>query len=144
MSRENVEFLKNLLAGAANVDKHELLHALPGLVSQIYTPDVEWVEDPERADARTYRGHDGVLESFERWLEQWGEYGFEAEQFVDCGDDVLVVGREYGTGAVSGANVSARIYVVVTFRDGKITRYREFYDERAALDAAGLAELPAD
>ena len=29
--------------------------------------------------------------------------------------------------------MSARIYMVVTFRDGKILRYQEFYDEQAAL-----------
>jgi ketosteroid isomerase-like protein len=28
----------------------------------------------------------------------------------------------------------------VTVVDGKVRRYREFYDERAALDAAGLEE----
>jgi ketosteroid isomerase-like protein len=29
---------------------------------------------------------------------------------------------------------------VITFRDGKILRYREFYDEVAALEAVGLSE----
>jgi len=29
---------------------------------------------------------------------------------------------------------------VVTFRDGKILRYREFYDEAEAREAAGLSE----
>jgi ketosteroid isomerase-like protein len=36
--------------------------------------------------------------------------------------------------------VSARIFVVVTFRDGKILRYQEFYDEAQALEAVGLSE----
>jgi len=38
---------------------------------------------------RVYRGHEGVRRSWERWLEQWEEYGFEAERFIDRGDDVL-------------------------------------------------------
>jgi hypothetical protein len=29
---------------------------------------------------------------------------------------------------------------VCTFRDGKILRYEEFYEERDALEAAGLSE----
>jgi ketosteroid isomerase-like protein len=36
--------------------------------------------------------------------------------------------------------VSSRIFIVVTFREGKILRYREFYDEAAALEAVGLPE----
>ena len=86
-------------------------------------------------------GHQGgVLESFERWLDQWDEYGFEAERVIDCGDDVLVVAREHGRGAMSGTTVSARNYWVITIREGKILRYREFYDEAAALEAVGLPE----
>ncbi len=60
------------------------------------------------------------------------QYSFEAERFVDCGDDVLVVAREHGRGAASGASVSSRIYAIYTFRGSKITRYREFYDPETA------------
>jgi ketosteroid isomerase-like protein len=81
-----------------------------------------------------------VRESWERWLEQWDQYGFKAERIVDCGQNVLVVAREYGRGATSGASVSARNYAVLAIREGKIARYREFYDEREALNAAGLEQ----
>jgi ketosteroid isomerase-like protein len=30
--------------------------------------------------------------------------------------------------------------MVMTFREGKVLRYQEFYDETAALEAAGLSE----
>jgi len=36
--------------------------------------------------------------------------------------------------------VSSRIFIVMTFREGKVLRYREFYDEAAAREAAGLRE----
>ena len=140
MSQENVEFVEGLVAGAVDMDKQALLAALPELIVQTCAPDIEWVEDPERADSRVYRGHDAVKQSWERWLDQWDEYGFEAERFIDCGDDVLVVSREHGRGVTSGASVSARIYSAFTIRAGKIDRYREFYDEDAALKAVGLAE----
>jgi ketosteroid isomerase-like protein len=140
MSQENVEFVKGIFAAGQDMDKEAFLAALPEVIAQACDPEIEWYEDPQRADARVYRGHAGVRESFERWLDQWDEYGTEAERFVDCGDDVLVVAREHGRGARSGATVSARIFVVVTFRDGKILRYREFYDEAAAREAAGLSE----
>jgi ketosteroid isomerase-like protein len=135
-----VEFVKGLFAAGREMDKEALLAALPGLIAQTCDPEIEWYEDPQRADARVYRGHSGVRESFERWFDQWDEYGAEAERFVDCGDEVLVVAHERGRGAISGATVSARIFIVITFRNGKVLRYREFYDEAAALEAAGLRE----
>jgi ketosteroid isomerase-like protein len=139
MSQENVDLVKGLFV-AQELDKDALLPALPDFIAQTCDPEIEWYEDPQRADARVYRGHSGVRESFERWFDQWDKYGMEAERFVDCGKNVLVVAREHGRGARSGATVSARIFIVITFRDGKALRYREFYDEAAALEAAGLSE----
>jgi uncharacterized protein len=140
MSQWNVEFLEGLFSATTDMDKQALLAALPELIAQTCDPDIEWVEDPQRADGRVYHGHEAVQESWERWLEEWEEYGFEAERFVDRGDDVLVIVRERGTGRTSRASVSARISQVFTIRAGKIARYQEFYDERAALKAVGLAE----
>ncbi|HWG09104.1 MAG TPA: nuclear transport factor 2 family protein [Solirubrobacteraceae bacterium] len=140
MSQENVEFVEGLLAGTGSVDKQALLAALPDFIAQACAPDIEWVEDPQRADGRVYYGHEGVQQSFERWLEHWDEYGGEPERFIDCSDDVLVIAHEHARGRVSRASVSSRIYMAFTIRAGKIARYREFYDEQAALKAVGLAE----
>jgi ketosteroid isomerase-like protein len=140
MSEENVEFLQGLFAGVADMDKQALLDALPDLIAQLCDPDIEWVEDPRRADRRTYRGHEGVRESWERWLENFDEYGFEIERIVDCGEKVLSIAREEGRGTASGATIGQRIYGVYSFRDGKISRYEEFYEKRDALEAAGLSE----
>ena len=140
MSQENVDLVKGFLGAGAEMDKQTLLAALPEVIAQTCDPEIEWHEDPQRADASVYRGHGGVRESFERWFDQWDEYGFETEQVIDCGDDVLVVVREHGRGAMSGTTVSARNYWVITIRAGKILRYREFYDEAAAREAVGLSE----
>ena len=140
MSRENVEFLEGLFAGAADMDKQALLEALPVLIPQMCDPEIEWIEDPRRADRRVYHGHEGVRASFERWLENFEEYEWEVERIVDCGDTALVYAREEGRGSLSGGTISQRIYPVFSFRDGRIVRYQEFYEEREALEAAGLAE----
>ena len=141
MSQENVDFVAGLFQAAGSLDKETMLAALPDMVAEICDPEIEWVEDPQRPDSRTYRGHAGVLESFRQWLDTFEQYDYEVERITDCGgDDVFVVANEHGTGALSGAPVGARIYTVVTVKDGKIRRYREFYDEGAALEAAGLSE----
>jgi ketosteroid isomerase-like protein len=140
MSQENVEFVKGLISGIPDMDQAALLAALPELIEQACDPEIEWIEDPQRADARTYRGHEGVIASWTQWLEGFDEYGAELEEVRDCGDSVLVTMREEGRGRASGATVSGRNYMVMTFREGKILRYQEFYDEAAALEAAGLSE----
>jgi ketosteroid isomerase-like protein len=101
-------------------------------------PEVEW-SAPE--DGTIYRGRDGVRQRLEEWLESFDDYRFEVQRIVDCGgDDVLVVGREVARGAISGAEVRADDYELLTIREGMIVRIREFYDEQDALEAAGLEE----
>jgi hypothetical protein len=64
MPRENVEFVEGLYAGATGVDKQALLAALPEIIAQTCDPDIEWIEDPQRADSRVHRGSalPGVLQ----------------------------------------------------------------------------------
>jgi ketosteroid isomerase-like protein len=140
MAQENVDFISGLFTGVETVDKEAILAALPELIEQTCDPEIEWIEDPQRADGRIYRGHDGVRESWKRWLEDFDDYGGEVERISDHGDQVLVVAVERGRGSVSEAEVSARIYLVFTLRAGKILRYQEFYDEEQALEAVGLRE----
>jgi ketosteroid isomerase-like protein len=138
VSQENVDLLKGLFAAGQSLDKEQLLAALPQMIPEICDPEIEWIEDPTRADSRTFRGHDGVRESWERWLEGFDQYGFEIESIDDLGERVLVTAVEHGRGTASGVDVSARVHILCTFRDGKILRYEEFYDEadaRAALES---------
>lgn len=137
MSEENVAIVRAILEADATASKEEILKALPEVIPAVFHADAEWIEAPERVDAKTHRGHDGIRESFERWLDEWDEYRVEAVRFEDHGDSVFVASRESGRGRGSGASTDAMVYAVLTFHDGKISRYREFYDEasaRASLD----------
>jgi ketosteroid isomerase-like protein len=139
MSEENVAFVRALFEGGATMDKQALLDVLPDAVPQAFTDDAVWEEDPARADRQVWRGHDGICASFTRWLDQWEKYATEIDRLEDHGDQVFLVAHEHGRGQSSGANVSATNHVVLTFRDGKIAHYQEFYDEqqaRAALISA--------
>ena len=132
MSEENVAITRAIFEGDAMTSKEAMRAALPEVIPALFQPDAEWIEAPERVDSKLYRGHDGIRESFEQWLDEWGDYRVSAERFEDHGDHVLVVAHESGEGHGSGVSTDATVYAVVTFRDGKIARYREFYDEVAA------------
>ena len=134
VSRENVEIVARFYEPAQS--KSDLLRRLPRTMALCH-PDVEWTA---REDGVTYRGREGVKEELERFLESFEDYRYEIQQIVDCGgDDVLVVGLEVARGAASGAEVRSVNYELLTIKDGLILRFREFYEEREAREAAGLA-----
>jgi len=64
----------------------------------------------------------------------------EPEEFIDAGDDVIVIARIKGTGRASGVDVDWRQGYIWTIRDGKGVRFRWFSDPDQALEAAGLRE----
>jgi ketosteroid isomerase-like protein len=135
MSQENVDIAEHWYEVATS--KTDLLAGMQRTM-ELCHPKVEW-SAPE--DGTTYRGRDGVRQRLEEWLQSFDDYSFVVERIVDCGgDDVLVVGREVATGAISGAEVRAVEYELLTIRNGLIVRIREFYDEGNALKAAGLWE----
>jgi ketosteroid isomerase-like protein len=135
MSLENVELAARFYKPATS--KTELLTAMPRTM-ELCHPEVEWTS---REDGVTYQGREGVKEALERWLESFADYSYVVQRVIDCGgDDVLVIGLEVGTGAMSGAEVQSINHELLTVRDGMIVRFREFYDESDAFEAAGLRE----
>ena len=137
MSQQNVELAARWYEPWATTSKAELLADMPRAM-ELCHPEVEW---NQREEGRTLRGREGVREALERWLDSFDEYRFEVLRIIDSGfDEVLVVGLEVGRGAISGAEVRSHTYELLTFRDGKIVRFRDFHDERDAFEAAELRE----
>ena len=135
MSQENVEIATRWYELATS--KQQMLAAMPRTMALCH-PEVEWTV-PE--DGTTYRGREGVGQRLKEWLESFDDYRYEVRRIIDCGgDEVLVEATEVGRGAASGAEVRTTNYELLTIRDGMILRIREFYDTRAALEAAGLQE----
>src|SRR5437764_10908258 len=85
MSEENVAIVRAIFEGGVSTNKEAILAALPEVVPALFHPDAEWIEAPERVDSKIYRGHEGIRESFESWLDQWSDYRATAERFEDHG-----------------------------------------------------------
>ena len=140
MSQENLEIVKGMYAAAGGLDTADLLAALPAMIRELCHEDIEWIDDPARVDSQRHVGHDGVLKSFERLVEDFDQYGFELEEAVECGEKVFAVTREKARGAASGIPVETAQYQVFTFRDGKLARFEEFHDRESAEGDAGLRD----
>src|SRR5947208_3048614 len=102
----------NIKAGYENNrgGSEQVLASLDELVPALCTEDVEFVETPERVDARTYHGHEGVKEAFRRFYEQWESHTGELIEIEGHGDRVFASVRELAKGKGSGAPVTNVLY----------------------------------
>jgi ketosteroid isomerase-like protein len=85
-----------------------------------------------------YEGIEDAERLLLEWSGSWQEYHSRIDEYIDVGDDVVVVGVFKGRGRASGATVEATITQVYTVRDGKIVRHVLFQNRADALEAVGL------
>jgi uncharacterized protein len=132
MSQENVEVVRRAYEAFADGDLEAALN--------VFHPEVDIRPDAAVPDFGRFRGRDGWLELVGRWYEPWEEYRIEPKQFIDAGDQVVVLTREFGRRKDTGYEVEQRVGTVWTFRDGEAVRLEYFLDQAEALEAAGLKE----
>jgi ketosteroid isomerase-like protein len=108
---------------------------------ELLDPDVEW-NAFRFAPVVSFHGHAGVRQ----WLLEVGEMfdglRIDPEEFVDCGDKVVVVSTMRGRGRESGAGAEQTLVSVWTFRHERIVRHDSFSDRDEALREAGRASHP--
>jgi ketosteroid isomerase-like protein len=132
MSRENVEIVRRAYEAFADGDLEGALN--------VFHPEVDIRPDAAVPDLGRFRGRDGWLDLVGRWYEPWEEYRIEPEQFIDAGEQVVVLTREFGRRKDTGHEVEQRVGTVFTFSDGAAVRVEFFLDQTEALEAAGLRE----
>jgi ketosteroid isomerase-like protein len=95
------------------------------VLAEVYAPDVVIDMTPGRVfNPKTYRGYKGLREYRDDLYETWDEVVFEAEEFVEQGDDTLVISRMRGRGRGSGIPVDERAAGIWTISESRIVRQR--------------------
>ena len=144
MSQENVDAIRAVFEAT---QRPEILARLGrGEVDLgLYDADVEW--DVSRLGewmpfelGEVYRGHEGVLTYWRRWLEAWRDLQYEIQDVRGVGDDVVVLirnQRQWGrhSGILTELPPFAQVF---TFREGRVVRMRAFPDHESALKVVGL------
>jgi ketosteroid isomerase-like protein len=134
MSQENVELVRLAYEAFARggLDRY----------MEHFTDDVDY-----RAvvgaidDIGPIHGKDAVRAWLQDWIDTFDVFWFEAIDLIDAGEDTVVVVERYGGRAkLSGVETDQTEAVVLTIRDGKIARGREYPGRQQALEAAGLSE----
>jgi ketosteroid isomerase-like protein len=99
-------------------------------------PDFEMITPPGlAAEPDTYRGPDGVRRYFDSFYEAMDEIRFEAHDFRDMGEWVVVSTTLTARGRSSGLEFDQSIVQAWRVRDGKAIRLEVFADLEEALAA---------
>ena len=92
-------------------------------------------------DPGPLRGKYAMRQHIGDWIDTFDEFWFEAVEVIDAGEGrVVAVERFGGRAKLSGVETDQTGAVVLTIRDGKIARCREFMTRADALEAVGLRE----
>jgi hypothetical protein len=112
-------------------------------VLELVDPDVEveiYTGRPDLPETPTLHGHAGFLENLRQLTEVFDEIQVEPEEFIEVGEDLVVVIYTAGRGKGSGIRVENSVAHIWTMRDGKATRFRVYANKEQALEAVGLSE----
>jgi ketosteroid isomerase-like protein len=134
MSQEHVEIVRAMWASFSRLAEGGEIRSY---VLGYYEPNCEY-RPVEEKDA--IRGHEALIEYFERWLDAWSSFRGEVEEIIDGGELVLAEISLSGRGRTSGIEVPMRFFHVYEMHEGRILRMRESMDRDSALEAAGLSE----
>jgi uncharacterized protein len=133
MSQENVEIVRSL---------SELLERRDWRgMTDLLDPNVELhgtVGGLE--EGKILRGLSQISQAFETEDDEvWDEHRIEPQEFIDAGDRVVVLQREYQR-SKSGAEVVIDTAAILDLRDGRVVRMQGYMNPAEALEAAGLSE----
>lgn len=134
MSEANVELIRAVYERFQAGDQDGALALLD--------PAVEVHDRPEIPDPQVYHGREGVLAALQVSEETFEGLVLEPEEYVDAGDQVVLVFRFQGTGRESGVPIDERLVHLWTIRDGKAVRMEVKSSREEALRAAGLSREP--
>jgi len=99
-------------------------------------PDILWEQAQGLPHGGVYHGLDEVRRNIFDPLDRdwWAEFSAEPDEFLDSGDDVVVLGRYRGVAKGTGKRLDVPFVHVWTLDQGKAVRFRQF------LDTAGWVE----
>jgi ketosteroid isomerase-like protein len=133
MSEENVELARHYFPAYEQ-------GGLDGW-AEFWHPDISWrAAEGALDDVGVFHGHDAMRRYYRQWEETFDVLSTEIEELIIAGDRVVAAVRWAGRMKGSDAEIEIHYAIVLSFRDGKISKGREYFNREEALEAAGLSE----
>jgi ketosteroid isomerase-like protein len=90
-------------------------------------------------EGKILRGLSQISQAFETEDDEvWDEHRIEPQEFIDAGDRVVVLQREYQR-SKSGVETVIDTAGILDLRDGRVVRMQGYMNPADALEAAGLS-----
>ena len=132
MSAANVALIKGIYDGFAAGDVGAVLGAM--------SPDIVWneAENFPYADGNPYVGPQAVAEGvFARCIGEWDGFAVNAEEIIDAGDTIIVLGRYGGSYKATGKAMNPQLVHVWRVADGKAVAFQQYVDTLQVARAIG-------
>jgi len=102
---------------------------VPGILAHC-APSLDWefVGPAKLGYAGKRRDHAGIVDFFSKVAAFDDMHVFEPREFIEDGNNVVVLGWEKSTARDTGRDFESEWVHVFTVNDGKITRWRGFFD----------------
>ena len=99
-------------------------------------PEIVWHQAQGLPHGGVYHGLDEVRRNIFDPLDRdwWSEFTAEPDDFLDAGDEIVVLGRYRGVAKGTGKRLDVPFVHIWSVRDGKAVTFRQF------LDTAGWVE----
>ena len=109
---------------------------LDGVLADMH-PEIEWHQAQGLPHGGFYRGLDEVRRNIFEPLdaEWWQEFSADPDEFLDAGDEVVVLGRYRGIAKGTGKRLDVPFVHVWTVDGDKAVRFRQFLDTRGWVEA---------
>jgi hypothetical protein len=123
MSEQNVEIVRALYRAFAAQD--------PAAAFALMSPDIVWneAENFPYADGNPYRGPQAIGAGvFARLAGEWDGFAAVAEEYLDAGDTVVVLGRYRGAPKETGKAIDAQMVHVWRIAGGRIAGFQQYID----------------
>ena len=113
-------------------------HDLDRVLADMH-PEIEWQQAQGLPHGGTYRGLPEVRANIFDPLDRdwWDGFTADPDEFLDAGDQVVVLGRYRGRAKQTGKQLDVPFVHIWTVRDDRAIRFRQF------LDTAGWVEALA-
>jgi hypothetical protein len=102
--------------------------------------NIEWIE-PDVPGLWFSGKHHGAEESLREvvmpTLDRVNDFGIIIDEYLDAGDDIVALGRFFGTGKETGKKLDIPACFVCKVQNGKIISFRAYHNTAQWLEAIG-------
>ncbi len=128
MSQKNVDLVRSIYEGWGRGE----------LGLERLDPEISMIESAVLPGAISAHGIAAVERYIRSFAKHWEQISFQPQEFIDAGEQVVVVARLMGRGKKSGVEVARTWAYVWTLRENKALSLVGYADRAEALEAAGV------